>query len=85
MTFNFGKSLKEILLEKAVEFGAVMLVGILLTVLWSLVASLAIWPLWNCVMTDVLGLPAISYWQAFGISLLTTLLFKGTVNVSTKK
>lgn len=85
MTFNFGKSLKEILLEKAVEFGAVMLVGILLTVLWCFVASLAIWPLWNCVMPAVFGLPAISYWQAFGISLLTTLLFKGTVNVSAKK
>ena len=85
MTFNFGKSLKEILLEKAVEFGAVILMGILLTVLWSFVASLAIWPLWNCTVPAVFGLPAISYWQAFGISLLTTLLFKGTVNISTKK
>lgn len=85
MTFNFGKSLKDILLEKAVEFGAVMLVGILVTVLWSLIASLAIWPLWNCVVTDVFGLPAISYWQALGISLLSALLIKGTMRISTKK
>jgi hypothetical protein len=33
--------------------------------------------LWNWLMPDIFGLKEISYWQAWGLFLLSTLLFKG--------
>ena len=39
--------------------------------------SLAVYGLWNGVLTDVLGLKAITYWQALGILVLAKILFGG--------
>ena len=33
--------------------------------------------LWNWLMPDIFGLKVINYWQAWGLFLLSTLLFKG--------
>lgn len=33
--------------------------------------------LWNCILPDVLGVAAISYWQAMGILVLSKILFGG--------
>jgi len=33
--------------------------------------------LWNWLMPDIFGLKVITYWQAWGLFLLSTLLFKG--------
>lgn len=33
--------------------------------------------LWNALMPDIFGLKEISYWQAWGLFLLSTILFKG--------
>ena len=41
------------------------------------VFSLAVYGLWNGVLTDVLGVKAITYWQALGILVLAKILFGG--------
>lgn len=33
--------------------------------------------LWNCLMPSLFGLPTITFWQAFGLFLLSKLLFGG--------
>jgi len=33
--------------------------------------------LWNALMPEIFGLKAITYWQAWGLLILSTLLFKG--------
>jgi len=40
-------------------------------------ASGAVYGLWNGVLTDVLGVKTISYWQALGILVLAKILFGG--------
>ena len=39
--------------------------------------ALAVFGLWNGVLTDVLGVKAITYWQALGILVLAKILFGG--------
>lgn len=39
--------------------------------------ALAVYGLWNGVVTDVLGLKAITYWQALGLLVLARILFGG--------
>ena len=39
--------------------------------------SFAVYALWNGVLTDVLGVKVISYWQALGILVLAKILFGG--------
>jgi Ca2+/H+ antiporter, TMEM165/GDT1 family len=41
------------------------------------VFTFAVHGLWNCVLTDVLAVKAISYWQALGILVLAKILFGG--------
>lgn len=37
----------------------------------------AIWQLWNWLMPDLFGMPAIGFWQAVGLMALSWLLFGG--------
>jgi len=48
---------------------------ILLAIAWVAIAGLAIFYLWNALMPAILGLHAISYWQALGLLALSRLLF----------
>lgn len=41
--------------------------------------------LWNWVMVSIFGLPAISFWLAWGLMILCSILFKSTARISTKK
>jgi hypothetical protein len=38
--------------------------------------------LWNWLMPTIFGLTEITFWQACGINLLSTILFKSTVKVN---
>jgi hypothetical protein len=49
--------------------------GVLMAVVFALVFGLAVKWLWNWLMPALFGLGAITYWQAFGIVILTKLLF----------
>ena len=62
------------------EINAAGCVGII--VLWlamvvamSLLMALPVWLLWNDLMPDLFHLPAITFWQALGLSMLARCLF----------
>ena len=58
---------------------------------WLAVASLILaWPielLWNWLIPGLFGVGSITYWQAFGLEVLVTVLFKAdiTFGLKTKK
>ncbi len=41
--------------------------------------------LWNWLMPEIFGLPQITFWQAIGINLLSTILFRSSSTVKTNK
>lgn len=48
-------------------------------VLWLVVSLLLAWPvklLWNWLMPVIFGLPVITFWQAAGLMLLISILFR---------
>ena len=52
-------------------------VGIVVAVFFAFVFGLAVKALWNWIMPAVFGLAVITYWQAFGIIILSKILFSG--------
>ncbi len=60
------------MLEKIMVFG----MGVLLAVGVSLVFALPVYFLWNALMPDIFGLIEITFWQAFGLMVLSGMLFK---------
>jgi len=40
--------------------------------------------LWNWLMPVIFGLPEITFWQAIGLNLLSTILFKSTTTIKNK-
>jgi hypothetical protein len=53
------------------------LLGIVIAVFFAFVFGFVAKWLWNWLMPDIFGLRQITYWQAFGLILLTRLLFGG--------
>jgi hypothetical protein len=53
--------------------------AIALSIAVSVFYSIPVWFLWNWLMPEVFGLPKISFVQAFGICILSTLLFKSSI------
>ncbi len=49
--------------------------GVALAVLFAFVFGIVVKALWNWLMPGIFGLPAITYWQAFGLVILAKLLF----------
>lgn len=45
-------------------------------VVLSLILTIPTWLLWNWLCPDLFGLPVIDFWQAMGLSLLCSFLFK---------
>lgn len=48
---------------------------VLFGIVWVGIMGLVIVGLWNVLMPAILGLPAISFWQALGLFLLSRVLF----------
>lgn len=44
----------------------------------GLILGIPVYFLWNWVVPDIFGLPEIGFWQAVGLSLLCTFLFKSS-------
>jgi hypothetical protein len=66
--------------------GFSLIVGVLvLAVLLSFVLSIPVWVLWNAVVPVVFGFKVVTLFQAWQLSLLSSLLFKGTSTSSGKK
>lgn len=52
--------------------------GIIFGVLFALVFGIFVKILWNWLMPELFSLPRISYWQAWGLVLLSHIFFKNT-------
>jgi hypothetical protein len=63
-----------------------MIIGVLaLVCLFALLASIPVWLLWNWLMPEIFGLKTISYWQALGLAILCSMLFKSSSTSSSSK
>lgn len=54
----------------------------LLLILIALLTGIPVYFLWNALMPDIFGLPEITFWQALGLSVLCSLLFKNSASSS---
>lgn len=61
-----------------------LLAFIAIVALICILLGLPLMLLWNWLMPELFNLPQIDFWQAVGLQLLATLLFKNT-NTSSKK
>lgn len=52
--------------------------GIALAVLFAFLFGWVVMLLWNWLMPEIFGLPAITYWQGWGLVLLSHILLKGS-------
>ncbi len=41
------------------------------------VAALIAWPIWNNIVADLLRLPNVTYWQAWGVMMILKLIWPG--------
>jgi hypothetical protein len=60
-------------------------VAFLLTILLALLIGGPLWLLWNWLMPTVFGLPHITFWQAVGLNLLSSILFKNSITTQKNK
>ena len=60
--------------------GILLIVGILILSIILFGGPLMI--LWNWLMPYIFGLPEIGFWQACGLQLLATILFKSTIKTN---
>jgi hypothetical protein len=67
---------------KETIYSVLLIIGLL--VLAGLLFGAPVMVLWNLLMPDIFGLPVIGFWQAFGLNLLFSILFKATVKVNEK-
>ncbi len=51
---------------------AILGAGFLVLIGWVVMS------LWNWLMPDIFGLPRVGYWQAWGLLILSSILFKGS-------
>ena len=67
--------------NKSLHIGAT-LIGILVALLLifgiSVLFAIPVWLLWNWLMPAIFGITKISIWQAWGVTFLTSLLFKSS-------
>lgn len=63
----------------AISLAFLMAVGFALLIGWP------VWILWNWVIPSIFGLPHITFWQAVGLNLLSSILFKNTTTAQQKK
>jgi hypothetical protein len=71
-------------MEKALAIAALFLSVIALLAVLSLVVAWPVMLLWNWLMPEIFNPPIISFWQACGLTMLCTLLFRSTGSSSSK-
>jgi hypothetical protein len=52
-----------------------------LVILLVMLLGMPLQLLWNWLMPNLFDLPYISFWQAVGLNLLATILFRPTINI----
>ena len=61
----------------------IVVVWTLVLMLGALVGVLPFWWLWNALVPDLFGLPALAFLQAFGLLILAGLLFGDRLSIKT--
>ena len=69
------------MIEKIITIIFTFITLIVILSLSSLVLAFPVMWLWNWIITGLFNLCSINYWQAFGLLILSGILFKSTVNV----
>jgi hypothetical protein len=64
--------------------GIIAVTFILAFLLCFLYAAIGLW-LWGAIMVAVFGLPALTYWQMFGLIILVRIIFPGHVSTTNNK
>jgi hypothetical protein len=62
---------------KVLRIVAIVIAGVLFAVLFALLFGWLVMLLWNWLMPSIFGLKAITYWEAFGITVLSKILLGG--------
>ncbi|MFA5166607.1 MAG: hypothetical protein WC449_04980 [Candidatus Paceibacterota bacterium] len=62
---------------EGVLYGCLLIVVLMLVI--AVLSAIPVLILWNWLMPDLFGLQTINLWQAIGISVLCSLLFKSSV------
>ena len=75
---HFGGAVETIL------FGLIFTaLGIGIVAIFSIIAAIPLYFLWNWLMPDIFRLQTVTFWQAWGLGLLAGILFKpSSVNYS---
>jgi hypothetical protein len=63
--------------HRLVRIIGVAIIGVCLAVLFALLFGWIVMLLWNWLMPSLFGIKEITYWQAFGITILAKILFSG--------
>lgn len=53
-------------------------------IVFCFLSALIGWGLWGAICVGVFGLPALTYWQFFGLFILCNILFKSGIDISEK-
>lgn len=69
-------------MEKLCTTIGLVFLALLIAVLISFLLALPIMWLWNAVMPVMFGLPKITYWLAYGFTLLVRLILPGKINLN---
>jgi hypothetical protein len=56
----------------------------LIAVVLALLIGGPVWLLWNWLMPLIFGLPQITFWQAVGLNMLSSILFKNSITTNKK-
>ena len=67
-------------MEKQTLYNVAYIIGLVALVVIALGFPLMI--VWNWLMPSIFGLPEITFWQAIGLNLLSTILFKPTIKTN---
>ena len=63
--------------DKIVNFISTLISALIVDLVMAWIVML----LWNGILPIVLSLPAVTYWQSFGIMLLAEILFKSNIRI----
>ncbi len=62
--------------QKSVDIVGMAIEGVILAAIIALIFSVLVMKLWNWLMPTIFGLTRITFWQAWGLILLSHILFK---------
>ena len=66
------------------DFNEIIWTSFILLVIAIIIGVLIAFPvmwIWNALMPVIFGLKTITFWQAFGLTMLCDLLFKGEIHI----